>query len=201
MYYFTVLTYPGGITDEIQNALLQFCANKFTTYIIVLEYGKSKQNPHLNIVYEISDDLQQHWSSNANKYFKKCYAFHDLSFDQTRLIKTKRCSSPANVIGGYLQKEDLMKVLINKGFDIEHLKDLAKINLKPVKLSIKNIHVYIHDNILYFDKPNTLAQFTDIISENLCFHPDVIPFLPKIKFIWAIYDTIYLQGNLNNHSL
>jgi len=199
MFYFTVLTYPGGITDTIQNALLQFCANKFTTYIIVLEYGKSQQNPHLNIVYEISDDLTKHWSSNANKYFKKCYAFHDLPNDQSRLVKTKRCSSPANVIGGYLQKESLMKVLINKGFDIEHLKELAKLTLKPKPLTLKNAHEYIHNTIL--SQPKTYIEFKESVSAYLIDMPDFIPLLPKLKLIWAVYDVIYNEGSLNHHDI
>jgi hypothetical protein len=203
MYYFTVLTYPGGTTDFIQNALLQFCANKFTKYIIVKEYGKSKQNPHLNVVYEVEEDLQQHWASNATKYFKKLYAFHDLPENQSRLVKTKKCSSPANVVGGYLQKEDLFQILINKGFDIEHLKEEAKAALlKKTKLTLENAHVFIHEQLSpTLEQTDTYEKFVYMISESFVLMPRLIPLVPKLRLIFAIYCCVYLNNHLGDFKL
>jgi hypothetical protein len=203
MYYFTVLTFPGGTTDLIQNALLQCCANKFTTYIIIKEFGKSKQNPHLNVVYEVEEDISRHWSSNATRFFKKLYAFHDLPEDQSRLVRTKKCSSPANVIGGYLQKEDLAQILINKGFDIEHLKEEAKAALrKKTKLTIKNAHIFIHDE-LYPSRmqTDTFEEFSNLISEALEGVPDLIPLIPKLRLIHAVYCCVYHNNYLINFKI
>jgi len=57
MYFFTVLTYPGGCPQSVTDLALRYCENKFSKYIIVTELGKSGRNLHVNIVYEIDDAL------------------------------------------------------------------------------------------------------------------------------------------------
>jgi len=52
MYFFTVLTYPGGCPQSVTDLALRYCENKFSKYIIVTELGKSGRNLHVNIVYE-----------------------------------------------------------------------------------------------------------------------------------------------------
>jgi len=73
MYFFTVLTYPGGCPQSVTDLALRYCENKFSKYIIVTELGKSGRNLHVNIVYEIDDALAKHWSGNSRKNWIKCY--------------------------------------------------------------------------------------------------------------------------------
>lgn len=190
-YFFTVLTYPGGITEEIQQALCRFADNKFSKYIIVKEFGKSQTNPHLNIVYQLPEHLdERNWSKNSNKYFKQnCY--FQLPEKTFNLVQTKKCSSPENVVGGYLQKEHNAQIIINKGFDIESMKHIADENRKKVKITLNNAHEIVHDfcqiNNIY---PNTKIYFREILT--LMVHQGykihvVLPYLNKIYDNYHLY--------------
>jgi len=170
-YFFTVLTYPGGITESIQNALLLFCKNKFTEYVVVKEYGKSTLNAHLNIVYRLPEALDvTNWSKNCHKYFKQCYLNEILPEETSRLIKNKKCTSPENVIGGYLQKEAKAEILINQGFDIESMKILANENRKKVSINMYNapdiIYTYMKEEFMITGNPD-LSSWIFIIQSML----------------------------------
>lgn len=188
-YFFTVLTYPGGITSEIQNALLRFCDNKFTDkYVIVKEYGKSGFNPHLNVVYKLPRELDvQNWTKNATRYFKNnCYAFVPKG---PNLVKNKKCTSPENVIGGYLHKESKAEIIINKGFNIEEMRQLAEENRRKIKITLNNAHeiIYQYDIMADFrDKTNFIAVIAQMIRDGYKFHP-VLQHINKVYDNFRLY--------------
>jgi len=98
MYFFTVLTYPGGCPQSVTDLALRYCENKFSKYIIVTELGKSGRNLHVNIVYEIDDALAKHWSGNSRKNWIKCY-FGLPTPTNSCAIVTQRSNTPENVVG------------------------------------------------------------------------------------------------------
>lgn len=194
MYFFAVLTYPSGIPDTLQFNLTTMADQKFTKYIIVKEYGKNGTNPHLNIVYEIPDE-DKHWSSNAHKFFRNAYATLSLPSNTRNLIKNKKCSSPANVVGGYLTKEDQYEIIQNKGFDVQTLQLEAKRNKtkqKITKLQAPDIiRQYINDNdITNLDDFSNFLIAIDWMTKD---GYNVIPILKDIKCIWAVYQIKYLN--------
>lgn len=215
MYFFTVLTYPGGITDELQQRCCTYCAEKFTSYIIVKEYGKSKKNPHLNVVYLLPEYQNEvNWSKNASKMWKLLYQGMFLPDKTPNLTRTKKCSTPENVIGGYLQKESICEILVNTGFDILKMKQQALSNQKdkdkekPVQIHKAHIVIYEYlentkkdyDMFLLHGNYSTTYQeiysvfkqaIMDMIKEGYI----IAHLLPKLKLIYDTFRIVYFDDS------
>lgn len=198
MYFYTVLTYPGGCPESILKNTVDYALEKFPQYIIVTEMGKSTKNLHVNVVYSIPDELAKHWSSNSNKNFKRCYDGLTLPVSQKNLIRTKKCSSPENVIGGYLQKEDLAKIIVNKGFDVQNMILEAKKNKPLPKVNINNFNEILHE---YCSYNPTYDLYVQTVEDMIRQQYKLVSFLSKLKLLYAEYDILYCEGSLKSHNL
>jgi len=185
MYFFTVLTYPGGCPQSVTDLALRYCENKFSKYIIVTELGKSGRNLHVNIVYEIDDALAKHWSGNSRKNWIKCY-FGLPTPTNSCAIVTQRSNTPENVVGGYLQKEANFTIVSNKGFDLDSCIAKAKSNLAKVvpKITLKNAHRFFNDThiAMMYPKPLTEEAFY-LLSQMIFIWVTMISFLLCLNFI------------------
>lgn len=190
MYYFAVLTYPGGVPQSLIDNAIAF-ADTFDSAIVVLEYGKSNVNPHINVVYDCDTPS---WSSNAIKYLKQLYPV-GTNFVPKRTVINKRCPTYHNVVGGYLQKESKAQILLNKGFDIEDMKKLAQDSKKNIVLTNKNIldviYTYSIDNHIELLHP-TKDVFSSIIEEMFCEGYQLLPHLKKDK-IQLLYNAYLIK--------
>jgi len=203
MYFFTVLTYPGGCPQSVTDLALRYCENKFSKYIIVTELGKSGRNLHVNIVYEIDDALAKHWSGNSRKNWIKCY-FGLPTPTNSCAIVTQRSNTPENVVGGYLQKEANFTIVSNKGFDLDSCIAKAKSNLAKVvpKITLKNAHRFFNDTHIAMMYPKPLTEEAFYLLSQMIFYmgnDDFVPFMPKLHQIYIAYDVAYQGGNLNNY--
>lgn len=201
MYFYAVLTYPGGVPQSVQDALLIYAGNKFSEYFIVKEYGKSEVNPHLNIVYYVSDQLSKGWSGNAAREFRKLYFGLVLPKDNSRIVKNYLSRTPCNVIGGYLLKEEKKEILVNQGFDLDACIAEAKANLvivekKKKAYTLDNFPDRVHEfNLLV--EIHTYEDFVYVVQEMIQCREPVAIFLPKLKLLWTLYAVRFLGQNLS----
>lgn len=160
--FYTVLT----LLDN-DFAVITRCAD-FQKFIIIVEYGKSGINKHYNIIYQLKDGInQENWYKNSKKFWKFLYTQKQLDALPTQdyLIKTKKCTTPENVIGGYCIKEQGYKIIQNKGFDIELCKNIAQSNQQERDSKCSNLYEFIEKKILPFQNdmvpltPDALASY------------------------------------------
>lgn len=131
MTYYTVLTFPGGFPRQNLPNVVQFCEYYFEKFIIVTENGKRGNNFHVNIVYDLKEHINEDsFYKNAKRNWMKVYDGVQLPEKTKYLVKNKQCSSPENVIGGYLLKESNYQILKNEGYDLEEYKTIALENRK-----------------------------------------------------------------------
>ena len=112
MLYYCVITFKkgdAGIPDFQEKALKMFKDD--LKIHIAKEYGKEGDNPHLNIVVDRPrvDNLR---TSLVGKY-KKCLEVYDDKY----AIKIKKVTDVSKLLYGYLQKENNVEVLANRGFE------------------------------------------------------------------------------------
>jgi len=200
MYFYAVLTYPGGVPQSVTDALLIYAGNKFSEYFIVKEYGKSEVNPHLNIVYYVSDQLSKGWSGNATRQFRKLYFGLVLPDDTSRLIKNYKARTPDNVIGGYLLKEEKKEILANVGFDLDACIATAQANMvlstkKKQRITIDTFADVVHEYSPTTDI-RTYEDFVYVVQEMIENSVPIASFLPKLKLLWTVYAVRYLRQNL-----
>jgi hypothetical protein len=162
MFYFTVLTYPGGIPITLYPSILDFCKQYFNNYIVVVETGEKENNVHINIVYDFKDEsTRSSFIKNSTRTFLRIYQGMKLPNNTKFLIKTKKCTSPENVVGGYLQKEATAQILINNGFDLKSMTALAKDNLKTQKPNIMGLVKLIHNEMF------NNSEYEDLYNESI----------------------------------
>lgn len=195
MFFFTVLTFFSGAMDQnFIDSAEKMCKYHFDKYVIILEYGKSGVNPHLNIVYDVD---KPNWSKNSAKYFKQLYG-EGYNFN-SHTIRTKRCNNVANVVGGYLQKEDNFRVIVNIGFDLDELAVEAKENLKNIKP--KNAHEVVTYMIEHYDfvghgEDPVADIFNQIVTDLVLKQYNwFVPYMLKLKnVLYPIFRTRYLNS-------
>jgi len=139
----------------------------FKKFIIIQETGASGDNKHYNIVYELKEGVNPtSFHKNSQKFWRLLYTKQFLDSLPTLdfLITNKKCSTPENVIGGYLQKEHNARVVYNCGYDVELCKMIAKDNQDSQPVRCANLYEFIEKKILPFqntDRPvcaDTLAS-------------------------------------------
>lgn len=129
MLYYCVITFKkedAGIPQFMEKILKMFKDD--LKIHIAKEYGKRGDNPHLNIVVDRPrvDNLR---ISLVTKYKKTLEVY-----DEDRAIRIKRVTDVSKLLYGYLQKEDLVEVLANRGFE-----DVPE--YKPKKNKNEPIHI------------------------------------------------------------
>lgn len=203
MHYYSVLTYPGGVPQSVIDALIIY-AKRFSKYIIITEKGSKGTFLHVNFIYLVPDNLDKYWIGNNKKNFCPLYYPHDISIWNKHTVLTKRAYTPENVIGGYMQKEIDAEFLVNVGFDIEAMKVQALANLpppKPTPITLKNAHHKFYDyfNIEHISEYQclTFREFTDIISHDLRLSDVWVPFVPRLKQIYQVYEVVYQNQMLD----
>lgn len=140
MYYYTVLTFPGGFPRQNLPNVLRFCDYYFDKYIVITENGRRGRNFHVNVVYSLKDQINEDsFYKNSKRNWIKVYEGIQLPEQTKHLIRNKQCTLPENVIGGYLQKETGKEILKNEGFDLQEMKDLADINRRENKPSLEDL--------------------------------------------------------------
>lgn len=174
--FYTVLTLlddDAMLLDEIRSEIKQ---QFFKKIIVVTETGTGGNNKHYNIVYQLDpcyDEINKvktvaNFQKNAKRYWMNLYEKEFLETLTTTkyLIKTSICTSPENVIGGYLQKEDDKQILLNHGYDIIQMVDLASQNMKlQNKPKSKNLYDFIDNKVL----PYINSQQTGYVcAKELC---------------------------------
>lgn len=149
MFFYTVLT---KFPDSLELNLMQYCIDRFSKFIIVKEFGESGNNPHYNIVYEVLDDKQLNYSKNNIKSWRRLYPTDIIQDLPTLdyLVKTKKCPTYQNVIGGYLTKEQKSIILHNQGFDIDACIQNAEINIYLNDTKINNVYEFVDNKIMPF---------------------------------------------------
>lgn len=129
MLYYCVVTFKKGDVGipDFEEKVLKMFKDDLRIYI-AKEYGKVGDNPHLNIVVDRPrvDNLR---TSLVGKYKKSLEVY-----DEEHAIKIKRVTDISKLLYGYLQKEDKVEVLANRGF--EDVKEY-----KPKKNKSDPIHI------------------------------------------------------------
>jgi len=191
-FYWTTLGFPHGLPQSVIDNILLY-AVRFEQYIIVKEFGALGKNPHINFIYSVPDNLVKNWSKNSYNNFIKMYKGLELPSVRKYLINTKICSTPGNVIGGYLQKEAKAIIIKNVGFDLEQMREEALDGYIEQKITIHNAADVIHQWQTSNDMKITseFEQFSHAFDYMLRLGYKLAPFIRKQKDIFIIYTVKY----------
>lgn len=133
MFYFVFSPRPEDY-EEVEEAVLGYSTRQHKV-IVVKEYGKKGNHPHLNVV------TQETVKDEKNMYRKlyKLFTTELLARNQ-RLLSIRKIVDFKKLVEGYLKKESKAEVLFKKGFNYRSSKesDLKK-HIKELKSDCKRL--------------------------------------------------------------
>lgn len=201
MWYYAVCTLKH-LHDEDRNTVEQQILNllkPFETVIIIKEYGKNGDNPHLNIV----TDMLEATFKTTRQTIKRRYEEIGKQFYTKYTVDAKKCNNKiqaANVIAGYLHKEVEKQILVNNNIDIEEMENLREdkkfdINTHtPIVLKTQFLDLlinYYENNIK--PKPFDKKIYADMIVE-ICHNRDITTSRCDIRNMYFQLDCMLNSG-------
>lgn len=165
MYYFVVATLKHLTTDRQLTVMsrIQEVVKKKSRYIIIKEYGKSGDSPHFNIIISIDKETT---GKSFKQVVSRLYEGAELTDYTCKGKLIKNDVNLANVLTGYLAKEENAEVILNNGFDLEALE------------KIRQKQNTIHSQPTQVFTPLTASRFTDVVisTYNELYKPEKQPF-------------------------
>jgi hypothetical protein len=173
MWFYLVATLkhlPETDQHTLQQKLLDL-VTPFSRVIVIKEYGKNGDNPHLNVVL----DITQCTFKSMRQTLSRRYEALGKHYYTKNTVKAKCASNKiqaANVIAGYLSKEENREILLNNGIDLEEMENLRetkKFDIKQKHEIVRKsdflalIYNYYENN--YSDKPFDKRLYADMIAE------------------------------------
>lgn len=158
MYYFLVVAFKH-LSVERRLSITQCVidrAKRYQVAHIVEENGRNGDSPHINVV--ISTDKE-----TTAKSFRQCIA---RIFEQGEITNSTLCGKVihndqnlANVIAGYLQKENAAKTLFSQGIDLGKLEKMREKKVIEQRETFKPVStVDLHDLLVNFYKQHYAQQ-------------------------------------------
>lgn len=183
---FYVLTIKHLPTDNFDERVVNTVQSIQTSKcVVVKEYG-SGDNPHYNIILDFEDN--QRADKYRNLFIREIYSNEKIG---KNALVCRAVYDATQLIGGYLQKEEAYEVLLNKGYDLQDLKQKA---VKIIATKGTNFHTKITpDNYLLsitqfievneIDTPSSTDDVRKIIAQMIKSNYNFIKVLGKLGFI------------------
>ena len=173
MWFYLVATLkhlPDSEQHTLQQNLLDL-VTPFNHVILIKEYGKKGDNPHLNVVL----DVTQCTFKSMRQTLTRRYEALGKHYYTRRTVKAKCAANriqAANVIAGYLSKEENREILLNNGIDLEEMENLRETKKFDIKQKHEIIRksefldlVFNYKNNNYADTPFDKRLYADMIAE------------------------------------
>ena len=131
-WYFTVLTLKQMSEDhqkEAEKSVLKMIeSHQYPRYAVIKEYGKEGTSPHINIVYySITESYGKSFKQRIIRMVKKLdkmYYNGKISLTQKNISNEVQV---ANIVVGYLRKEEEAEILKVKGIEMEEMEKLREV--------------------------------------------------------------------------
>lgn len=202
MWYYAVCTLKH-LHDEhrapMENTILNIFKS-FETVIIIKEFGKNGDNPHLNIVTEMLESTFK----TTRQTIKRRYEEIGKQFYTKYTVDAKKCNNKiqaANVIAGYLHKEVEKEVLLNNNIDIsemESLREDKKFDINShtpivLKTQFLDLLLNLYENN-YKEQPFDKRLYCDMIID-IRHNRDITTSRCDIREMYFQLDCMLNQGN------
>ena len=197
MWYYLVIAFKHLITER-QIALTQFVLDKLEkhpTHMLVKEYGKQGDSPHFNLIIETDKETTaKSFRQVISRFFTKSeYSKHTLDgkmiYNEVQL---------ANVVCGYLQKEEKKETIQIKGIDPKSLQKLQQKKIIEYNEAYKPItSACLYDLCINYYKQHCDETFSKkVFKEIILYISKSHNISSNIKSLKDMY--ISLDANLGN---
>ena len=197
MWYFLVIAFKH-LEIQRQMQLSQFVFDKLKSHpvhLLVKEYGKEGTSPHFNLITETDKE------STAKSFRQVISRFFTKSEITDYTLKGKFINNKiqlANVVCGYLQKEQNAEILQIKGIDTKDLQKLQQKKIISINETYKPITTpYLYDLCINYYKQHVTEPFSPkVFKEIILYLNKSHNITTNIKQLHHMY--LSLDGNLGN---
>ena len=122
--------------SELEQLMLQYSRSTSGHCILIKEYGKQGNHPHLNLIYTDKVKHIRNVYRKIEKHLDK--ANPNLRKDNSRLIHIQPVDSIHRLVTGYLKKETNSETLYKRGFNTTSHHKLTELQ-EEINNIIKNL--------------------------------------------------------------